>query len=137
MDVTRDDVTVPLSEKRIREIVEAVCRSERVRAGIISITFVTSNTIAKMNREFLGHRGATDIITFELDSVNGVKMGDIYIAPEVARANAKTNGVGVREEFVRLVVHGTLHVLGYTHPEEDRMTSEMWRKQEAFVAALV
>jgi ssRNA-specific RNase YbeY (16S rRNA maturation enzyme) len=48
------------------------------------------------------------------------------------------NRVGVREELTRLVVHGTLHVLGYTHSEgSDRTTGEMWRRQEEIVAAIV
>jgi probable rRNA maturation factor len=37
----------------------------------------------------------------------------------------------VREELLRLVVHGVLHVLGHDHPEDDaRYTSPMWRRQE-------
>ena len=39
--------------------------------------------------------------------------------------------MGVREELARLVVHGTLHVLGHDHPEDDsRLRSPMWRRQE-------
>ena len=42
-----------------------------------------------------------------------------------------------REEIVRLVVHGTLHVLGWDHPEDgDRMRSPMWRRQERYVGRL-
>lgn len=99
--------------------------------------------MARMNREFLGHSGATDVITFELGSgepASGrvVVVGDIYIAPDVARRNAIDNGVGIRQELVRLIVHGTLHVLGYTHTEgSHRMTGDMWRRQEAIVAAIV
>jgi probable rRNA maturation factor len=94
--------------------------------------------MARMNREFLGHRGATDVITFELAATMGATVGDIYIAPDVARDNARERGIGVREELVRLVVHGTLHVLGYTHAEdESRMSGDMWRRQERIVAAIV
>jgi probable rRNA maturation factor len=42
-----------------------------------------------------------------------------------------------REELARLVVHGTLHVLGWDHPEtEDRTRSPMWRRQERYVDRL-
>jgi probable rRNA maturation factor len=52
----------------------------------------------------------------------------------VARANARRHGVGIREELVRLVVHGVLHALGYDHPDgEARFRSPMWRRQEALV----
>ena len=136
---------ISLSEKRVREIVRVVCRRESVSDALISIAFVGNARIARMNREYLGHRGATDVITFEFADVPGVKpggarpviVGDIYIAPEVARANARDSGIGVREELIRLVVHGTLHVLGYTHDEgADRMAGEMWRRQEKIVAAI-
>ena len=101
------------------------------------MTFVSNAQIATMNRKFLGHRGATDVITFELEPAAGVVMGDVYIAPDVARDNAASAGVGVREELVRLVVHGTLHVLGHTHDEgEQRTGGTMWKRQEALVAAL-
>jgi probable rRNA maturation factor len=58
-------------------------------------------------------------------------VGDIYIAPEVARRNALSFGVPQREEVARLVVHGVLHVAGYDHPEgAARIESPMWRRQE-------
>ena len=57
--------------------------------------------------------------------------GDIYIAPGVARRNAVAQGAGIREEVLRLVVHGMLHVIGYDHPVDDaRDLSPMWRRQE-------
>lgn len=137
VDVARDGVRVPLGEARVRSIVRAVCSRERVRHALISVTFVTRRRIAALNRRYLGHTGATDVITFELEPAAGVVMGDVYIAPDVARANAAAAGVGVREELTRLVVHGTLHVLGYVHDDgEHRTAGTMWRRQEALVAAL-
>src|SRR6185437_6412793 len=114
-----------------------------VGEALISVAFIRNSAIARMNREFLGHSGATDVITFELDggsarSARAAILGDIYIAPGVARRNAIENGVGIREELTRLVVHGTLHVLGYTHAEgSHRTTGEMWRRQEEILAAIV
>ena len=62
-------------------------------------------------------------------------MGDVYIAPEVARRNAREHGCGLREETARLVVHGVLHVLGHDHPDgEERTDSTMWRRQERLLA---
>lgn len=142
VDVSRDSVRIALSEERVREIVRAVCRRERVADALISVAFITNARMARMNREFLGHRGATDVITFELggganEPGSRAIVGDIYIAPEVARTNARENGIGVRTELARLVIHGTLHVLGYTHDDGDeRMKGQMWRRQEAILAAI-
>ena len=64
-------------------------------------------------------------------------IGDIYLCPDVARANAHERGVPVRDELTRLVVHGVLHVLGYDHPLDDgREASDMWLRQERVVRRL-
>jgi probable rRNA maturation factor len=64
-------------------------------------------------------------------------MGDVYVCPWVAARQARAHGVSLREELVRLVIHGTLHALGRDHPEgPDRIRSAMWRRQERYVEAL-
>lgn len=137
VDVSREGVRVPISTERVRDVVRNVCKRERVSDAMVSVAFVGNREISRLNREFLGHSGATDVITFELDPSDGAIVGDIYIAPDVARDNASALGVGIREELVRLVIHGTLHVLGYEHDEGlHRMAGEMWRRQEELVAAL-
>jgi probable rRNA maturation factor len=89
--------------------------------------------------QFLKSDGPTDVITFGL-SANGGKMpviGDIYICPAVAERNAKKLGISSRQELARLLVHGTLHVLGYDHPEGDsRTSSPMWKRQERILDSL-
>jgi probable rRNA maturation factor len=114
-------------------LAHAVLKAEGVREGLVSIAFVTSRTIARLNRVHLGHGGATDVLAFALRSPfpGAALVGDVYIAPDVARRNARRWQVGVREELARLVVHGLLHVAGHDHPVgEDRETSPMWRRQE-------
>jgi probable rRNA maturation factor len=135
VDVTVKSGRIPLSRARVARIASSVLRAERVRDADLSITFVSNRSIAALNRRHLGRSGATDVISFELvRSAPGVPVaGDVYIAPDVARANARELGVPVAEELARLVVHGTLHALGYSHPEgaiEDRAASTMWKRQE-------
>ena len=61
-------------------------------------------------------------------------VGDVYVCPAVARATASEVGVSEEEELLRLVVHGTLHVLGHDHPVgEGRSESTMFELQEALV----
>jgi probable rRNA maturation factor len=139
VDVGAEGVRVPLARHRVVEIARTVLRRERIRAAQLSITFVDNRRIAKLNRGHLNHRGATDVISFALSpaSVSAPLVGDIYIAPEVARRNAQENGITAREELTRLVVHGVLHVVGFDHPAgEERRTSPMWKRQEALVRAL-
>ena len=107
---------------------------------MLSITFVGTAAISELNRRYLGHRGPTDVISFGLErhSRRGPVVGDIYICPEIARANAKRQGVSSDEELLRLVIHGTLHALGHDHPEGGaRTASAMWRIQERILARVV
>ena len=139
--VCAQDVRVPLAAARVEAIARATLASERVRDAMLSITFVSNAAIARLNARHLRHRGPTDVISFGFRgtgrqaSTDALVIGDIYIAPAVARANAFEHGVPVREEIARLVVHGTLHVLGYEHPEAaSRTSSPMWKRQERVLA---
>ncbi|HKC79546.1 MAG TPA: rRNA maturation RNase YbeY, partial [Gemmatimonadaceae bacterium] len=107
-----------VSRTRVRESAIAALKAERVRDAMLSITFVGRAAISALNRRYLGHPGPTDVISFGLGrpAKRGAVIGDIYICPEIARDNAKRQGVPIGEEILRLVVHGTLHVLGYDHP---------------------
>ena len=136
--VHADGVRLPVARAAVAELARGVLRAERVRAAELSFTFVAAPAMAALNRRHLGHRGPTDIITFELAPVPGrPRAGDVYICPDVARENARRHGAGVREELARLVVHGTLHVLGHEHPEDEgRTRSPMWRRQEQLLARL-
>jgi probable rRNA maturation factor len=107
---------------------------------MLSITFVGRAAISRLNARYLGHEGATDVISFGLGRAGkrGAVVGDVYICAEVARENARRQGVRAGEELLRLVVHGTLHVLGHDHPAgPERTTSSMWRRQERILARVV
>lgn len=136
--VATDAVRIPVARDRVQRVADRVLRAERVRHALISITFVTDQKIAALNWQHLKHRGPTDVISFALSPVTrgGELVGDVYVAPAVARRNAAAHGSGVREELLRLVVHGVLHVIGYAHPDDDsRVRSPMWRRQERLLHA--
>jgi probable rRNA maturation factor len=137
--VNARDARSALSAARVESIARATLASERVRDAMLSITFVSNAAIARLNAKHLGHRGATDVISFGFTGAGkgAPVIGDIYIAPAVARANALEHGAPIREELARLVVHGTLHVLGYDHPEGTRTSSPMWKRQERLLSRVL
>ncbi|MEO8562812.1 MAG: rRNA maturation RNase YbeY [bacterium] len=140
VDVAVEGVRIPLARARVAAVAEGVLRAERVRDALLSVAFVTDRRIAALNRAHLGHPGATDVIAFGFAPVDasGDVVGDVYIAPDVARRNARAAGSSIREELLRLVVHGVLHVLGHDHPEdESRYHSPMWQRQERLLRTLV
>jgi probable rRNA maturation factor len=140
VDVSSEVPRLALSTVRAAELARRVLAAEKVRDVMLSIAFVSRSAIARLNREHLGHRGPTDVISFGFNDPtgSGAVVGDVYICPEVAAENGRRHGAGVREELARLVVHGTLHVLGHEHPDdEDRVGSPMWRRQEQLLKRLL
>jgi probable rRNA maturation factor len=137
--VSREGVKSAVSEARLAAAAQITLRAEKVKHALISITLVTAPRIAAINAKHLKHRGATDVISFGFSRERGGPVvADIYIAPAVAKENARQHGVGIREELVRLVVHGVLHALGHDHPDGDaRFQSAMWRRQEALVTRVM
>jgi probable rRNA maturation factor len=137
VDTEPASIRIPLSRAQLERLVAYVLRSEGVHRAFLSIALVDRRGIARLNRTYLGRRGATDVIAFSLQSPSEQPrvVGDVYIAPDVVRANARERGVPVREELARVLVHGVLHVLGYDHPEGvGREDSSMWRRQEELLA---
>jgi probable rRNA maturation factor len=127
----------PLPDARVRSLVEATLAAEDIGDAMISVAFVGRTSITRLNLEYLRHSGPTDVISFGMgrETPTMPAIGDIYICPDVAERNARSHGVPLEEELSRLVVHGTLHVAGHNHPDDDtRTSSEMWKRQERVLA---
>jgi probable rRNA maturation factor len=90
---------------------------KKLEAGVM---FAGPGKVARLNASYRGKTGATDVLSFS--AREGVRvdpddadLGDILICPSVAKRNAAERGILYREELVRLLVHGVLHLLGYDH----------------------
>jgi probable rRNA maturation factor len=127
---------LPLSSALVRRVVRSVLEGER-RPALVSVTFLGRDAMRRLNAEHKGRDEPTDVLAFAMTDGAGNTVGDVYICPWIARREARARGLPLREELIRLVVHGTLHVLGRTHPEGPARTkSSMWRRQERYVGAL-
>jgi probable rRNA maturation factor len=97
-----------------------------VKRKDLSIAFVTNAAIRKINRKFLNHDFATDVISFPLDSD---LLGELIVSAEYAAGEARKRRIPVEEELLRYVAHGILHLLGYDdHAPGER--KRMWARQE-------
>jgi probable rRNA maturation factor len=138
IDVDTGGRRLALSAGVVRALATYVLERERVKAAMLSIAFVSRRSIADLNKRHLGHRGDTDVITFALGRTvpSAPLVGDIYVAPDVVRDQARRLRVPVREELARVVVHGVLHAAGHDHPDgKDREQSTMWKRQERWLAS--
>jgi len=126
-------------------IAQRVLAWERApRASHVDITLLSAAAMRRANARATGRRGLTDVIAYSLPQPDGRVVGDVYICPTAAAPPARPQdsgngtGSGLREELVRLAVHGTLHVLGYDHPNgSGRTRSRMWRLQERYVKRIL
>ena len=132
-DISVGGRVVALPSSVVRRTVRTVLAGER-RKAIISVTFLGAAAMRTLNRTHKRHDWPADVLSFALILPDGRLAGDLYLCREVAASQARAAGVGLREELVRLVIHGVLHVLGYDHPEKKgREKSPMWRRQEKYV----
>ena len=121
---------------RLERAVGQVLAWEGARARV-ELTLLDADAMRRLNRRAMGRRGLTDVLAFALPQPDGALLGDVYICPAAAARWVK-NGGGVEEELIRLAVHGTLHVLGYDHPDgPGRTRSAMWGRQERYVRRLL
>ncbi|MBA3658121.1 MAG: rRNA maturation RNase YbeY [Gemmatimonadales bacterium] len=107
------------------------------RAVVLSVTFVGRDTMRCLNATHKDHDWPTDVLAFALTDPCGRTAGDVYVCPWIAAREARQRGLPLREELLRLVIHGALHALGYDHPDDaGRTRSPMWRRQERYVGML-
>ncbi len=128
-----------LAEDEVAAIVEGVLANEGVERPVeVSVSFVGTEEMHDLNRTWRGIDAPTDVLSFECDSAFGdevpegevVELGDIILAPEVISAQAPGFGNTPQGELSLMLVHGTLHLLGYDHIEEDEAAVMETREDE-------
>ena len=129
----------------LKQAVECVLAAERSQ-GDVTVIITDDETVARLNQEFLGKSGATDVLSFPAqdetedfilppDAATEPYLGDIIIALPYTQRQAQQLGRELREELALLTIHGALHLLGYDHatPEEK---ADMWQRQNAIITGL-
>lgn len=147
---------VPIDLERWQDLARSVLTDEGIRGGTeLSLFFVNVDEMAELNREHMGSAGPTDVLAFPIDGgevvdvVSGptgasrgpdrsppdrgdmpLLLGDVVICPAVARDQAPENAGTLDDEIALLVVHGTLHVLGWDHDTEDSTVTMRRRERD-------
>jgi probable rRNA maturation factor len=108
-----------------------VLRREGSGYRLLNVVFINDRKSRQLNRKFLAHDYATDVLAFRLDEGSGLE-GEVYVNLDRARIQARKYGVTFKNEVMRLVIHGLLHLLGYKDGTR-RAQLIMNRKQEDYV----
>ena len=104
----------PIDKNRIKKLVRSVLKVEEKDAEL-SIVFLDNKRIQKINKTFLGHNYATDVLSFAYNdpSCKNDITGEIIVSVEMATKLAQKRGYSVEGEIALYLIHGLLHLLGY------------------------
>lgn len=97
--------------------------------GAVNFRIVSDRSILQYNRRYLQHDYVTDVIAFE---GLGEVFGDIVISSDTAARQAREQGHSFEKELTILMLHGTLHLLGYRDKTKTER-ARMWRKTYALL----
>ena len=123
-----------MDETRLSTLARHALRAEDVDdSAELSVLLVGADHIRKLNKRFAGDDYATDVLAFPMmedDDDAELILGDVVICPSVADGNAAKLGHDLKTELDTLLVHGTLHLLGYDHQgDDDRSKMEDRQRQ--------
>lgn len=128
-----------VSQKAIVQMVSSVLDGIKQPEASVSVHLIGDARMKTLNKRHRGKDATTDVLSFPTHEGNepflGEDWGDIFISVPQIKRQAKQFGVSYREEFCRMLVHGTLHLFGYDHIEE-RDAKKMFGLQERFVQYL-
>jgi probable rRNA maturation factor len=131
-------VRIPIAQ--LNRFLASAQKRLRVPAGALTVAFVTDTEMKRWNRAFRGKNRPTDVLSFPVAEASeknsktssrsrrgsqppappaDLYLGDIAIAPAVARANALRFGRSFPDEMRILILHGILHLLGHDHESDE------------------
>jgi probable rRNA maturation factor len=113
-------------------------QANAVMGSGLAIQLMDNTEIQALNRQYRGVDAPTDVLSFPSDmpmSAEDYYWGDIAIAMPYATAQAARLGHDNQHTLMLLVVHGTLHLLGYDHDTPDNRAA-MWEAQAQALVAL-
>ncbi len=89
------------------------CRDAGLREAQVSLAIVDDSTIHRLNRQFLNHDYATDVLSFLIERSADRLEGEVIASTDTAIRSAAQYGWAPADELLLYVIHGTLHLVGY------------------------
>lgn len=132
---------VRVSLRNLEEFFHRARRALGLPSGVVTVCLVTDADMARWNRAYRRKERPTDVLSFPSSAAPGREknrgrsnperarnpyLGDIAIAPSVARRNAHRLGRSLHDEMRILILHGMLHLMGYDHETD---TGQMDRRE--------
>jgi probable rRNA maturation factor len=106
----------------IKKMIAGTLKAEKAKWRSVSVFLTDNRRIRSINRKFLRHDYATDVISFGGGSDT---LCDLVVSAQMAKTVSKELKIPFKEELARYLVHGTLHLLGYDDgAKKDKMRME-------------
>lgn len=123
-----EDVDFTLADKNLitHWIIDTI-KNENHNPGEINFIFTSDKYLLHINKQYLSHNYFTDIITFNYCHDKTIS-GDIFISIETVENNSTRFGVTFKDEILRVIIHGVLHLIGYNDQSDEE--KELMRKKE-------
>jgi probable rRNA maturation factor len=122
-----------LSKQILKEInLKGLPLADRCEMGVI----ITDDPGIKiLNKKYRGKNKPTDVLSFSMIEgadllLKSPTLGDVVISLPTAVRQAEDYDVNLHQEILRLLIHGTLHLLGYDHENVSKKKADLMRKTE-------
>ncbi len=109
--------SLELKVNQFNSFISNILISEKKTEGDVVLIFCSDEYLLEINKKHLNHNYYTDIITFDY-CVENIVSGDLYISIDRVKENAKTFNDSFINELSRVVIHGVLHLCGYSDKTE-------------------
>ncbi len=123
----------------IRRLTQSILVEAGQPSADLSLSLIGRTRMQTLNRQYRGRDYPTDVLAFPMEQIGptaAVFLGDVVICVPVAIGQASQFENTADQELLRLLIHGTLHLLGYDHEESKREATRMQRKERRIVKAL-
>lgn len=107
----------------------------------LSILIVDDDQMAQLNQDYLNHAGPTNVIAFPMqegpfgDITPGL-LGDVVVSADTAHREAAAAGMAMTDRFNQLLIHGILHLVGYTHLQSEEAAAVMDQKSSELMTLI-
>lgn len=127
----KEDISYKISDiNNLRSWINQTIVTEKKELQELNFILCSDEYLLKINQEYLNHDTYTDIITFDNSEDEGMIYGDVFISIERVKENARIFGVKTADELHRVIIHGTLHLLGY--PDKKKLEKALMTEKENF-----
>jgi probable rRNA maturation factor len=121
------------SQKQLKKLSSWVCARLKLNISTLDIIFISSREFQRLHQDYLQDDTPGDVLTFNLSEDKKIE-GEIYINLEQTRDQAVCYRVPVLDEIFRLIIHGCLHLAGFSDLHKDEQ--KVMKKKEEFLLKL-